>query len=633
MADFRSVGDVFVPENTLESLHNSIKNSEKEQKDPCSNSSPAQDSTDLDNKQTLFIPKLLKTSCSIVFNYLSADFKTTTATSKTTFTQKRDEGTIINDSKLPESETCFFSQIPNGCFRLSSTSEEYFECSDTVGLKAEIDGIDHKVKLSSLETLSSNEQLQVLKPVLEIEKLSELSSQNTKENNEPKMHFGQEQPKFQQMLDKAADLALLKSEDNTQTQLDEKVHRKVQETEATSEPVVERKSTSNISQEHEISESLMVLEIQSKEESVELAEKVEKAPMQDLQFEVSPDSACEQPEKEPLQDIQLDEDLDLLCEEKSVLLAEKDSNPQPQDLESQISQDVKCEGQSVNLAEKTVKPPLQDLQPEVSLDLICKGQSVQLSETTTKPPLHDSQSGESPDLVLKPSELNVMPQSATDNEFRSSILQDKADVTPVIPEKTKVTKSMEFPKSEELQNPLADLDSGSNYPLNLKSKEHMNEHLKLLDDEVSPTVLKWKSEEHNPQEKVPEQFETIELLILEDSDSQETELNHSEPIGPRAALRKETKMSKIEPIEPKTINDRKAKENKLGYVYSRHRKQTCHPTALIDEKQEGEHICTNQMNKNLSEVKPKLECLIRKVRISYCTTKNTKLVLKTEKYH
>uniref|UniRef100_A0A9J8B3M9 Family with sequence similarity 83 member Ga n=1 Tax=Cyprinus carpio carpio TaxID=630221 RepID=A0A9J8B3M9_CYPCA len=574
--DFRTVGDVFVPENTPESLHNSIQNSDREQEVPCSNSSQAQDSTDLDNKQTLFIPKLLKTSCSIVFSYLSADFKTTTATSKTTFAQKRDEGTMFDDSKLLDSETCCFSQIPNGRFRLSSTSEEYFECSGTV-----IDGIDHKVKPSSLETLSLNEQLQILKPVPEIEKLSELSSQNTKENDKPKMHFGQEQPEFQQTLDKAADLAVFKS------RLDEKVHRQVQETIVTSEPVVESGS-----QEHEISESLSVLEIQSKKESVELAEKVE---------------------KEPLQDRQLDEDLDLLCEEKSVLLAEKDSNPQPQDLESQVSQNIKCEGQSLKLAEKTAKPPLPDLQPEVSLDLICKGQSVQLAETTTKPPLHDSQSGESPDLMLKPSEVNATPQLATDNEFRSSILQDKADVTPVIPEKTKVTKSIEFPKSEELQNPLADLDSESNHPLNLKSEEHVNKHLKRLDDEVSPAMLKRKSEEHNLQEKVPEQFETIELLILEDSDSQKTELNNSEPTGPRAALRKETKMSKTEPIEPKTINDRKSKENKLGHdVYSRQRKQTRHPTALIDEKQEGEHFCTNQMNKNLPEAKPKLECLVRK---------------------
>lgn len=585
VADFRSVGDVFVPENTPESFRNSIKTSEKEHEGPYSNSSPAQDSADLDNKQTLFIPKLLKTSCSIVFNYLSADFKTKTATLKTTFAQKTDEGTIINDSKLPDRETCC-SQIPNGCFRFSSNSDEYFECSDTVGLESEIDGIDHKVNLSSLERLSLNEQLQVLKPVLEIEKLSKLSSQNTKENYEPKMHFGQEQPEFQQILDKAADLALLKSEDNTQTQLDEKVHRKVQEPEVKSEPVVESKLTSNISQEHEISEYLNVLEIQSKEESVELAEKVEKVPMQDLQFEVSPDLACEQPEKESLQDIQLDEDLDLLCEGTSVLLAEEDSNPQP-----------------------------QDLQPEVSLDLIFKGQSVQLSKTTTKPPLHDSQSGESPDLMLTPSEVNAIPQSATDNEFRSSILQGNADITPVIPEKTKITKSMEFPKSEELQNPLADLDSGSNHPLNLKSEEHVNKHLQLLDDEVSPAVLKRKSEEFNPQEKVPEQFETIELLILEDSDSQETELNNSEHIGSRDALRKET-TSKTESIESKTINDRKSKENKLGDVYSRHRKQTCHPTDLVDEKQEGEHICTNQMNKKLPEAKPKLECLVRKVRIS-----------------
>ncbi|XP_026106200.1 uncharacterized protein fam83ga [Carassius auratus] len=347
-ADFRSVGDVFLPEIKKEYLHNSIQNSDREQEVPCSNSPPAQDATDLANKQNLFIPKLLKRSCSIVFSYLSAGIKTTAATSKT------------------------------------------------------------------------------------------------------------------------------------------------------------------------------------------------------------------------------------------------------------------CK-----IAEKTAKPPLQGFQPEVSLGLICKAQCFQLSETTTKPPLHDSQSGESPDLMLKPSKVNANAQLLTDNAFRSSTLQDKADVTPVIPEKTKATKSIEFPKSEELQNPSTDLDSGSNHPLNLKSEEHVNEHLKLQSDEVSPAVLKRKSEDHNLQEKVPEQFEIIELLILEDSDSQETELNYSEPIGP--ALRNQTKMSKTEPIEPKTINCRKSKENKLVHdVYSRHRKKMCHPTALIDEKQEGEHICSNQMNKNLPEAKPKLECLVRK---------------------
>ncbi|RXN03474.1 FAM83G-like isoform X2 [Labeo rohita] len=543
------VEDVFVPEKALD---NSIQNSQQKQAVSCSNSSLAPDSTDLDNKQTLLIPKLLKTSCSIVFNFLSAD-------------------------KLPvkDSETSSFSQTPNGCFNLSSTSEEYFECSNTVESKSEIDGIDHEV-----ETLSSNEQ-QVLKPGL--------STQNLKENDEPIVHSGQEQPKFQHILEMTADSR--QAEDKTQNGLDEKVHRQVQESEVTSEPV-ESKSKSNSLQEHEISASLKVLEVQSKEESVELTKKAE-APMQDLQLEVSPDLACEQPEKEPLQNMQPEESLDLLCEETSALLAEKDSKPQLQD--SQVSQDVKCEAQSVTLAEKTAKAPLQDLQPEVSLDSICKGQSVQLSETTTKPPLQDSKSGESPNL-----DVNAVPQSATDCEFGSSILQDKADITP---EMTKVTKSIELPKSDELQNPLTDLDSGSK----LKSQEHMNEQLKLQNDEASPAVLK----KHNPQEKLPEQFEPIKLLILEDSNSQETELNHSDPVRPSAALRKETKMSKPEPTEPKTINDRKSKENKHD-VYSRHRKETCHPTALIDDKREGEHIYTNQMNKNLPEVKTKLECQVRK---------------------
>ncbi|XP_073689379.1 uncharacterized protein fam83ga [Garra rufa] len=531
-----------VAENALD---NSIQTRQQEQEVPCSNSSPAQDSTDLDNKQTLLIPKLIKTSCSIVFNFLSADFQT------------RDKGTIINDSKLPDkdSETCYVSQTPNSCFN-SLTLEEYFECSDTVGLKSETDGIDHEVKPNSVETLSLNEQPQVLKPVLENEKQSELSSQNLKENDS-----GQEKPEFQHTLEMTADSCqvVLKSEDKTHTGLDGGVHRQVQ---VTSEPV-ESKLISNSLQENEISASLKV------SKSVVLAEKVEKAPMQGLQLEVSPDLVCEEPKKQLLQNIQPEESLDLLCEEKSALVAEKDSKPKLQDLESQVSQGVKCEGQSVKLAEKTANPPLQNFQPEVSLDSIFEEQSVQLSETATNLPLQDSQSGKSPKLKLKPSEMDSIPQSATDSEFRSSILQDKAGV-PL--EKTTVTKSQELPKSEELQNPLTDLDSGSN----LKSEEHVNEQ-------------------------------------LEDSVSQETELNHSDPVRPSAALRKETKMSKTEPTETKTTNDRKSKENKLGHnVYNRHKKETCHPTALIDDKQEGEHICTNQMNKKLPEAKPKLESQVRK---------------------
>ncbi|XP_052405810.1 uncharacterized protein LOC127951804 [Carassius gibelio] len=607
VADFRSVGDVFLPENTPESLHNSVENSQQEQGVPCSNSSPAQENADLDSKNTLFIQKLLKTSCSIIFNFLFADSKTTAATSKNTSAQKRDKGTIINDSELPvkDSEPCYFSHTPNGCFNFSSTSEEYFECSDTVGLTSEIDGIDHEVKPSSVETLSSDERLQVLKPVLENEKLSELNDQNTKENNDPEMHFGQDQLKFQHILEMTADShqAVLKSEDNAQTQQDENVHRQLQESEVTSETVVESILISNLLQEHELSASLKVLKIQSNDASVEL---VEKAPMQDLQLKISLDLASEQPEKEPRQDMQLDESLDLLCEEKS--LAEKDSEPQLQDLESQISQDLKCEVQSVELAEKTAKPPLHDLQPEISLDSVCKAQSIQLAETTTKrlqPPIQDSQSGESPDLMVRASEVNAIPQSAIDSEFRSSVLQDKTDVTPVIPEKTKAT--------EELQNPLTDLDSGTDHPLSRKSEEHVNEHLKLQSDEISPAALKRKSKEHNPQEKLPEQSETIELLILEDSDFQKTELNNSDPIRPRAALSKVTKMSKTKPLEPKTINNKKSKENKLGHdVCGRHRKETCHPTALTDEKQEEEHICTNQISMNPPEAKPKLECLVRK---------------------
>ncbi|XP_051742644.1 uncharacterized protein fam83ga isoform X2 [Ctenopharyngodon idella] len=616
VADLRFVEDFFVPDKTQESLHNPIKNGHQEQEVPCSNSSSAQD-LDLDKKQTLFTPKLLKTSCSIVFNFLSTEFKTKTTPSKTTFAQESDQGIIINDSKLPVKD---FSQTPNGCFNFSSTSEEYFECSDTVGLNSDIHGMVFE-KPSSVENFNLNKPLQILKPVLEAEKFSKLSCQNMKEKDEPKMDSGQEQPEFQHILEITADSnivadeikAVLGSEDNTQTQLDEKVHRhQEQVSEVTSEPVVESKSMSNFSQEHEISASQEILEIQTK--SVELFEKVKKKePMQGLQLDVNLDLACKEPEIEPLQDLQSDIHLDLKCERKTVQLPEKYSKPQLQDLESKVSQDVKCVGQSVKLAEKTAQLPLQDLQPEVTVDLICEGLSVQLPETTTKPPIQDPQSEESPDLKLKPSEVNAINKLclATGSESRNSILQDKADITSVFPEETEVTNSVELPKTEQLQNPLTYLDPGSNHPPNLKSEEHVNEHLRLQNDEVSQAVLKIDSEEHNPQEKLPEQFETIELLILEDSDTQE--LNHSDPIRPRAAMRKKTKASKTEPIEQKTTNDRKCKENQLGHdVNSRNKKETCHPTALIEEKQEGEHICTNQMNKNLPEAKSKLECLVRK---------------------
>ncbi|ROL49431.1 Protein FAM83G [Anabarilius grahami] len=591
VADLRSVGDFFVPEKTQESLHNPIKNGHQEQEVPHSNSSSTQD-LDLDNKQTLFTPKLLKTSCSIVFNFLSTEFKTKTAPSETTFAQESDKGVIINDSKQPVKD---FSQTPNGCFNFSSTSEEYFECSDTVGLNSDI----HMAleKPSSVENFNLNKPLKILKPVLEAEKFSKLSCQNMKEKDEPKIYSGQEQPEFQHILEITADShivadeikAVLGSEDKTQTQLDEKVHRHQEQVSGvTSEPVVESKSMSNFSQEHEISVSQEILEIQTKAESVELFEKVEKEPVQGLQLNVSLDLACKEAEIEPLQDLQSDNHLDLKCERKTVQLPEKYSKPQLQDLKSKVSQVVKCVGQSVTLAEKTAQLPLQDLQPEVTVDLIYEGLSVQLPETTTKPPIQDPQSEKSPDLKLKLSEVNAIKLClATGSESRNSILQNKEDITSVFPEESEVTKSVELPKTEQLQNPLTYLDSGSNNPPNLKSKEHVNEHLRLQNDEVSPAVLKVNSEEHNPQEKLPEQFETIELLILEDSDPQE--LNHSDPIHI------------------------KRKENQLGHdVNSRNKKETCHPTALIEEKQEGEHICTNQMNKNLPEAKSKLECLVRK---------------------
>ncbi|XP_067275544.1 uncharacterized protein fam83ga isoform X2 [Pseudorasbora parva] len=603
-ADSKSLGDFFVPEKTQESLHNPIKNGHQEQEVSPSNPSLTQDTTDLDNKQTLFTPKILKSSCSIVFNFLSTDCKTTTTPSEVNFVQESDKGIIIKDSKPPvkDSETSYLSQIPNGCFNFSSTSEEYFECSDTVGLNSDIHCMVHE-KPGSVENFNLNEPQKILNPVLEVE-LSELSCQNMKEKDKPKINSGHEQPEFQHILTANSQLvadgimAVLGLEHNTQIQLDENVYRH-------QEQVSEIMSELVVLQEHEIRVSHKILEIRNKPEHVELSETVDKEPMEDLQLDVSLDLP------EPLQDLQI-KSLDFICKGKFVQLAEKNSEPQLKDLDCDVSRDVKCVGQSVKLAEKTAKLPLKNFQPEVSLDLICEGQSVQLPETTSKQPLQDPQSEESPDLILTPSEVNVIskPHLATSSEFRNSILQVKADISL---EETEVTHSVEFPKSEELQHPLTYLDSKSNLSPNLIScEEHVNE----LQNDGPSAMLKINSEEQNPKEKLPEEFETIELLILEDSDPQE--LNNSDPIRPRATLSKETKLSKTEKrtktkIVPKTANNRKHKEKKKGHdAYSRNKQETCHATALAEEKQEGEHICSNQMNKNLLEAKSKLECHLRK---------------------
>ncbi|XP_073801010.1 uncharacterized protein fam83ga isoform X2 [Danio rerio] len=849
VADFRSVEDIFVPEETRESLPNPIKKGHQGQAILRSKSCPAQDCEDLGNSQNYFTPKLLKTSCSIIFNFLSAECKTTAALSKTTFAQENDKGAIINDSKQPvkDSESCCFLQTPNGYLNFSLTSDEYFECSDTVGLKSEIDCVVSK-ELSSAENI--NEPQRITKLILEAEKLPELGCQNIKEKVEPEMHSGQEQPEFQHVLHMTADSnlpdgsrAVLLSEDNTQAQSNDKLLKQVQDSEVTSKPAVDTESMSSVLQQHMARASQQFLERQTKAVSVELTEKMsiqdlqieslqevlphasqninskdkfvlfdkrnsnpefesevsvdvvceehfvkslqdlqpelssdlipkppevnkvaDKMAMQDLQLkaslnlmcegskkesvqglqpnasldligevkplwsskknsesgfvsEVSVDLVCEEQsvqtlqdlhpgsssdlqlktsevnvcveksEKKAMQDLQLEEGLDLVCEESEkeslqglqpdtslgltgkenpLLLAKKISNP---NLECEVNRDVACE-------EKSVKS-LQDLQPEPSSNLLLKPTEVNVSvevaennamqdlqlkvsleesekespqglqptaitlideekplllamkhsdsgflsevsvdvvcEEHSVKPLQDLQPEVSLDLMLKPAEGNVILHYATDSVFNCSILQDKADVTSVIPEKPEITKLIELPKIKELQKSLTCLDCSSKHQHNLRSEEDVNEHLRLPNDEVSQAVLKIKSEQHNSQMKIPEQFESIELLILEDSDLQMTEQDQSDPGSPIVALSKETKICKTKPIQMKTTIDRKLTEEKLGHeVYSRNGKETCYPTAPDEEKQEGEHICTNQTYKNLPEAKPKMESLARK---------------------
>lgn len=746
VADFRSVGDIFVPEKTPEFLSNLIKNGHQGQAILRSKSCSAQDCTDLGTSQNVFTPKLLKTSCSIIFNFLSAECKTTAALSKTTVAQENDKG--ANDSKQPvkDSESCCFLQTPNGYLNFSSTSDEYYECSDTVGLKSEIDCMVSKDP-SSAENLNETQQI---KSILEAEKLLELSCQNIKDNVEPKMHSGQEQPEFQHVLDITSHLpddlrAVLLSKDNTQTQPNEKLPRQVQDSEVTSKPLVESESMSSVLQQHMTCASQQFLEIQTEAVSVGLTEKMaiqdlqieslqelvphaslernskdtfllfdkrnsnlkfesevsvdvvceeqsvkslqdlrpelssdlilkppevndlaEKMTMHDLQLDASLNLMCEESEKESLQRLQPNASLDLIGKKKPLLSSKKNSDS---GFESEVN--VACEEQSVKtlqylhpesssdllpkplnvsveeskkgamqeqqlkvsldlMCEESEKEPLQGLQPEatnliaedkplllamknsdsgfvseVSVDVVCEEQSIKT--------LQNLQPELSLDLMLKPAEGNVIQHSVTHSVFNSSILQDKADVTSVIPEKPEITKSIELPMSEELKKPLTCLDCSSKHKHNLGSEEDVNEHLRLNNDKVSQAVLKIKSEEHNPQRKMPKQFESIELLILEDSDLQMTMQNHSDPRSPIVALSKETKICKTKPIQSKPTNDRKPTENKLGHeVYNRNGKETCYPTATDEEKQEREHICRNQTTENLPEAKPKMESLARK---------------------
>ncbi|XP_073712741.1 uncharacterized protein fam83ga [Misgurnus anguillicaudatus] len=379
------------------------------------------------------------------------------------------------------------------------------------------------------------------------------------------------------------------------------------------------------------------LDLICKEQSGQLADKAEKPPKLDSELESSLDliyeeQSIEKTYKPPKLDSEPKLSLDLICKEQSGQLAEKTEKPPKLDSELESSLDLICEEQSI---EKTDKPPKLDSELESSLDLICKEQSGQLADKTDKPPKLDSGIELSQDLICKEqltentekppilnsSELNLdsgldvslicasilkhsevndyKSQSAADSKSdRVSSVPDKVAVTPVIPEKASVTVSTGLHKTDELQNLLADLDFANS---NLESAAHVNE-LKLQDDQ---TVLKKNSERHSAI--LPEDFETVKLLILEDSDLQDIEEkkpNRSEPRRTKAAVSTENKPCKAAPARLRIVNVRKPIEDH----YSKRGKQTCHLTSQVKEKQEGERVSTAQVIKSLPGAKPKLDC-------------------------
>nr|XP_055047466.1 uncharacterized protein fam83ga isoform X2 [Misgurnus anguillicaudatus] len=340
-------------------------------------------------------------------------------------------------------------------------------------------------------------------------------------------------------------------------------------------------------------------------------EKTYKPPKLDSEPKLSLDLICkeqsgqlaEKTEKTPKLDSELESSLDLIYEEQSI---EKTNKPPKLDSEPKLSLDLICKEQSGQLADKTDKPPKLDSEPKLSQDLICKEQ---LTENTEKPPILNSSelnldSGLDVSLIcasiLKHSEVNdYKSQSAADSKSdRVSSVPDKVAVTPVIPEKASVTVSTGLHKTDELQNLLADLDFANS---NLESAAHVNE-LKLQDDQ---TVLKKNSEKHSAI--LPEDFETVKLLILEDSDLQDIEEknpNRSEPRRTKAAVSTENKPCKAAPARLRIVNVRKPIEDH----YSKRGKQTCHLTSQVKEKQEGERVSTAQVIKSLPGAKPKLDC-------------------------
>ncbi|XP_065111445.2 uncharacterized protein fam83ga isoform X2 [Paramisgurnus dabryanus] len=391
------------------------------------------------------------------------------------------------------------------------------------------------------------------------------------------------------------------------------------------------------------SEPKSSLDLICEEQSVQLAEKNDKPPELDSEPKLSLDLICdeqsvqltEKTDKPPTLDSEPKLSLDLICEEQSVQLAENTDKPPKLDSEIESNLDLICEEQSVQLIEKTDKPPKLDCDPKSSLELICEEHSVQLIEKTDKPPKLDSEPKLSLDLiceehsvkvakvvaVLNSSELNLdsgldvslicgsifkhsevngyKSQSAAGSiSDRVSSVPDKVAVTPVILEKASVTVSTGLHKTDELQNLLADLDFANS---KLEFAVHVKE-LKLQNDKDNQTVLQKDSERHSA--KLPEDFEKVELLILEDSDLEEKKPNRSYPRRTKAAVSTENKPCKTAPSRLRIVNVRKPIEDH----YSKRGKQTCHLTSQVKEKQEGERVSTTQVIKTLPGAKPKLDC-------------------------
>ncbi|XP_056609282.1 uncharacterized protein fam83ga isoform X2 [Triplophysa dalaica] len=708
--DLRSESDVLMQEIPSDLQSHNQKNIQQEQEFPCLNSFSVQDTAD---KMTLFTPKLLKTSCSIVFNFPSSESNSISPAPFTPLT------TLVRKSLNGK-----------GAVTTSTTSDEYFECSDTVGLWFDCNLMKTSAQLKVNE-FNRNEpqdtdEDSIPAVTLQIQKLTERSMQEDDQHCEPELSCHNVTPsglKKQSVMELTVNghseennpETVLRAEHDSQDQTDENIHRyQAHKPEVTQGPVVhtpemileiqpEKLETEKTQSEFSLDlmcdgESVQTAKNTDKQPTLDLQPeelKTEKRPLIDFQPKTNLDLMCEREsvqtavktEKQLMLDLQPDFNLYLLCERQSVQTAEKTDKPkiQPQelrtekspqigfqpganihlmkegesvkktaaqlqlDLQSKLTLDLIREGRFDHSVEKTEKTPTRDIQPEVNLDFICEGQSVKTAGKTEKPLMRDLLSEVNLNLIcveesvqtaeknektltfdsnlkiqnvicasiLKPSELNGCKSlSATDIESVGvSAVQDKAAVTPVIPENTTVTKSLDLQNNEGRQNLLADLEFESKHPPNLKSAEYVNE-LKPMNVAHSQTGLKENPEVCSTIENhlnPPEDFETVELLILEDSDLQEIEEKGKKCSDPRklkTALSAEAKRQNIKPAGLKPVNVRKPTENKFE-LHSNHAKQTFHLTAPV-KKKERERVSATQVKKNLPEAKAKLDCQVKK---------------------